>query len=113
MDCASNAPVLRLAPEGWTDAEKWTAYCAKSIGNYLSTERGTDWDARAYSPRDGSRSLPRILGDVVLRQDGIRAAHWSRHLLACIARLTGARGLIGFTRTTSGSLLLSRRLGAR
>jgi ribonuclease HI len=29
------------------------------------------------------------------RQDAARAVHWSRHLLACIARVTGAKGLIG------------------
>ncbi len=29
------------------------------------------------------------------RQDCPRAVHWSRHLLACIARVTGAKGLIG------------------
>lgn len=30
-----------------------------------------------------------------LRQDEVREVHWSRHLLACLARITGARGLIG------------------
>ncbi len=29
------------------------------------------------------------------RQDSVRAVHWSRHVLACIARVTGAKGLIG------------------
>ena len=29
------------------------------------------------------------------RQDDSRAVHWSRHLLACIARISGARGLVG------------------
>ncbi len=29
------------------------------------------------------------------RQDCTRAVHWSRHLLACIARVTKAKGLIG------------------
>lgn len=29
------------------------------------------------------------------RQDEMRTVHWNRHLLACIARITEARGLIG------------------
>ena len=29
------------------------------------------------------------------RHDDGRTIHWSRHLLACMARVTGARGLIG------------------
>ena len=29
------------------------------------------------------------------RRDERKSVHWSRHLLACIARITGARGLIG------------------
>ncbi len=29
------------------------------------------------------------------RQDDVWTVHWSRHFLACIARITGARGLVG------------------
>ncbi len=36
-----------------------------------------------------------------LRQDDIRAAHWSQNLLTCIARVTGARGLIGCRRAVT------------
>jgi hypothetical protein len=33
--------------------------------------------------------------DAQTRQGGERQAHWSRSLLACLAKITGARGLIG------------------
>ena len=101
FDLASDAPDLIPAPPGWELLRRNGRLLVRDPSG-LTCQLDAAQAAMLELMNPGMEQ-PTLLSAMVracnaqqYRDDG-RASpvHWSRHLLACIARITGARGLIG------------------
>ena len=99
FDLSSDIPFTTPGPEGWELVRKNGSLVMSSPGGCVQRMEA----AQAHMMQCLNAGLPAETLCAALmeacmdqqRQDETRTVHWNRHLLACIARITKARGLIG------------------
>jgi hypothetical protein len=98
IDCASDAPLLPPAPEGWTLLQRnGRLMVRKPSGITCQLEAAQAGMLELMNQGMDQEAFLDSLVTACLtqqRQDGVRAVHWSRHLLACVARVTGQEDLL-------------------
>ena len=99
FDLTSDAPVLLAAPPGWELLERNGRLLIRApSGTTCQLEAA---QAAMLELMNQGLDQAAFLSALVSAcnaqqcQDDVRTVHWSRHFLACIARITGARGLVG------------------
>ena len=99
VDCTSDAPVQLDAPPNWILLQRNGRLLIRNpVGITCQLEAAQAGMLELINQGlTQTAFLEALLATCVLQQhqDNVRAIHWSRHLLACVAGITGARGLIG------------------
>ena len=99
VDCTSDAPVQLDAPPNWILLQRNGRLLIRNPEGITCQLEAAQAGMLELINQGLTQTafLEALLATCVLQQhqDNVRAIHWSRHLLACVAGITGARGLIG------------------
>ena len=97
VDCKSDAPVQLDAPPKWILLQRNGRLLIRNpVGITCRLEAAQAGMLELINQgMTQAAFIEALLAACVLQRhhDSVRAIHWSRHLLACVAGITGARGV--------------------
>ena len=104
IDFSTDTPELLAAPPGWEMLRRYGRLLVRSLTGSTCQLDAAQAGMLELMQQGMNQScfLEALVESCALqrRQVESRAVLWSRHLLSCIARISGARGLVGCTAVT-------------